>query len=214
MQRNRFFATHTRQLVLAAAFCCASNTWADNTWNYRQEHDRLNNQTYSIALSPLPRRDLYDELKLEIVCKDNTLLVAIAADSLIASQGSKFDLEYQIDKQAPVTLQMQTFPDSKRKGYTKDEAKPMVDAILTGRDAVFIRVKTMIREVLSGSIPLQDAAAPIQHVLSDCGLSAPADTDNAQAYSLADFERDFKQLTPAQQQQVLGRLQKMIAELK
>jgi len=212
MQRNRFFGTCAQQLMLTAILCCPLQALPANTWSYHQENDRLNNQTYSVALSPMPRRDLYDELKLEILCRDKSLQVAIDADSLIASQGSQFDVEYQIDKQAPVTIQMRTFPDSKRRGYTDDEAKRLVDALLTGRDAVFIRVKTMIREVLSGSIPLQGAAKPVQQVLADCGLSAPVNADSEPAYSLTDFERDFNQLTPAQQQQVLGRIKKIIMD--
>ncbi|MDP2901765.1 MAG: hypothetical protein Q8N96_01455 [Methylovulum sp.] len=210
MQRNRYFSTYTLMLL----FCSPFPALAANTWRYHQESDRLNNQAYSVTLSPMPRRDLYDGLKLEIVCRDNALQVAIDADSLIASQGSKFELEYQIDKQAPVTIQMRTFPDSKRRGYTNDEAKHLIDAILTGQDAIFIRVKTMIREVLSGSIPLQDAAKPIQQVLSDCGMSAPTNADKASAYNLTDFEREFNQLTPAQQQQVLGQLKKIIKDVK
>jgi len=214
MQCNRFFSTGICSLVLVTILCCPFQGWAANTWSYRQENDRLNNQTYSVALSPMPRRDLYDELKLEIICRDKHLQVAINADSLIASQGSQFDVEYQIDKQAPVTIKMRTFPDSKRRGYTNDEAKQLVDAILTGRDSVFIRVKTMIRETLSGAIPLQDAAQAVQQVLSDCGMAVPADAGSEPAYSLADFVRDFNQLTPAQQQPVLERIKKILTDLQ
>jgi len=213
MQCKRFFSTGICALVFAT-LCGPVQGWAANTWSYRQENDRLNNQTYSVALSPMPRRDLYDELKLEIICRDKHLQVAINADSLIASQGSQFDVEYQIDKQAPVTIKMRTFPDSKRRGYTNDEAKQLVDAILTGRDSVFIRVKTMIRETLSGAIPLQDAAQAVQQVLSDCGMAVPADTGSEPAYSLADFVRDFNQLTPAQQQPVLERIKKILTDLQ
>ncbi len=210
MQRNRYFST----CILVLLCFNPRQLYAANTWSYHQENDRLNNQTYSVTVSPLPRRDLYDELKLEVICRDNALQVAIDADSLIASQGSKFELEYQIDKQAPVLIQMRTFPDSKRRGYTNDEAKRLIDAILTGQEAIFIRVKTMIREVLSGSIPLQDAAKPVQQILSDCGMSATSQADNAAVYRLTDFEREFNQLTSTQQQQVLDQLKKIIKEVK
>lgn len=214
MQCNRFFSTGICSLVLVTILCCPFQGWAANTWSYHQENDRLNNQTYSVALSPMPRRDLYDELKLEIICRDKHLQVVINADSLIASQGSQFDVEYQIDKLPPMSIQMRTFPDSKRRGYTNDEARRLVDAMLTGRDSVFIRVKTMIRETLSGAIPLLDAVQALQQVLSDCGMAVPANTGSEPAYSLAGFERDFNQLTPAQQQQVLERIKKILMDLQ
>jgi branched-chain amino acid transport system ATP-binding protein len=56
-------------------------------------------------------------------------------------------LEYQIDKKTPVTVQMKTFPDSKRKGYSNESAKRMADDMLTGQ-AIFIRVTTMIDKEL------------------------------------------------------------------
>ena len=121
---------------------------ADNTWSYHQESDSLTNQTYSFAQSPLPRPGLYDNIMLEIVCKENKLQAVIDADDLIASQNSSFDLEYQIDKKSPVPVPMKTFPDSKRKGYTIEFAKRIADDMLTGQ-AIFIRVNTMIRTVLS-----------------------------------------------------------------
>lgn len=214
MQYNSFSGICIQRLMLAVIFCCPLQGLAANAWVYQQENDRLNNQTYSVALSPMPRRDLYDELKLEIICRENALQVAIDADSLIASQGSQFELEYQIDKQAPVTIQMRTFPDSKRRGYTNESAKLMIDAILTGRDAVFIRVKTMIRDVLSGSIPLQDAIKPVQQVLSDCGMSASTSADSEPAYSLTDFERDFNKLSSSQQQQALSHIKKIMTDLQ
>ena len=40
----------------------------------------------------------YDNIMLEIVCKENKLQVVIDAENLITSQGSSFDLEYQIDE--------------------------------------------------------------------------------------------------------------------
>ncbi|MEI7997571.1 MAG: hypothetical protein WCH01_22005, partial [Methylococcaceae bacterium] len=124
---------------------------ADNTWSYHQESDSSSNKTYSFAQSPLPRPGLYDDIMLEIVCKENKLQALIEADDLIASPGSRFNLEYQIDKQTPVTVEMKTLPDSKRKGYTEEFAKHMADDLLTGQ-AVFIRVNTMLRTVLSISI--------------------------------------------------------------
>ena len=135
--------------------------------------------------------------------------VSVDADSLIASQGSDFDFEYQIDKNPPVTLQMKTFKDSKRKGYTEDYAKRIVDDLLTGQ-SVFIRINTMIRKVLSAVMPLKNAADPIKHVVADCGLSD--NTASEPAYSLGEFERAFVQLPLAQQQQVLSEIKKIIME--
>jgi len=71
---------------------------ADNVWSYHQESDSLTNQTYSLAQSPLPQPGLYDDMMLEIVCKENKLQAVIDTNDLIASQSSRFSLEYQIDK--------------------------------------------------------------------------------------------------------------------
>jgi hypothetical protein len=145
---------------------------------------------------------------LDVACKENKLQVIIEADVLIASQGSAFDVEYQIDKQAPVKIQLRTFPDSKRKGYTEEQAKQMGDALLSGQ-SVFIRVNTLIRRVLSGEMPLNDAVTPIKQVYADCGLTA----DNAHAtdYSLVNFTDDFNKLSVEQQQQVLSKLKGIMA---
>ena len=196
-----------QRLILALLMSCPFNVFAANTWSYHQENDRLSNRTYSFALSPLPTRGLYDNLRLEILCKDNVLQVSADADSLIASQGSAFDFEYQIDKNPPVTLQMKTFPDSKRKGYTEEYAKRIIDDLLTGQ-AVFIRINTMIQKVLSAAMPLENAEEPIKQVMADCGLNATAEP----AYSLSEFEQDFGKLPPEQQQQVLSKIKKIIME--
>jgi hypothetical protein len=184
---------------------------AINSWTYHQENDRLTNRNYSFTRSPMPRTDLYDDLRLDVACKENKLQVIIEADVLIASQGSAFDVEYQIDKQAPVNIQLRTFPDSKRKGYTEEQAKQIADALLSGQ-SIFIRVNTMIRRVLSGEMPLNDAATPIKQVYADCGLTA----DNTQAtdYSLVNFTVDFNKLSAEQQRLVLSKLKGIMAELR
>jgi hypothetical protein len=186
------------------------NASAANNWTYHQENDRLTNLSYSFARSPMPRTDLYDDLRLDIACKENKLQVMVEADVLIASQGSAFEVEYQIDKHAPVKIQMRTFPDSKRKGYTEEQAKQMGDAILSGQ-SIFIRVNTMIRRVLSGEMPLNDATAPIKQVYTDCGL---ADDDvNTAEYSLVKFTEDFSKLSLEQQREVLAKLKSMMTSL-
>ncbi len=190
----------------------ASQSWAVEQWSYLETADPSTNRSYSIARSPLPRRDLYDDLRLELVCKDNKLLAVIDSDILIASQGSNFDVEYQIDKQAPVKIQMRTFPDSKRKGYNDAQAKTVADALLSGQ-SVFIRVTTMIRRVLSGSIPLDGVVEPVKHVLADCGGVTQNQAPVTETpYSLTDFEQAFGQLSPAQQQRILSQIQKLMAE--
>jgi len=213
MKHSRFFGNSTPAIMLALLIACPLNAWADNTWSYHQESDRLTNRTYSFAQSPMPRRGMYDNIKLGIVCKENKLQVVIDAENLIASQGSNFDLEYQIDEKAPVTLQMKTFPDSKRKGYTDEFAKRIADDMLTGQ-AIFIRVKTMIKKVLSSSIPLDNAAEPIKHVLADCGLGASNNVTSEPTYNLAEFEQEFSQLSLDQQRQVLAKLKKIMLEVR
>jgi len=197
-------------LILALLAFCPFSVFADDIWSYSQETDKLNNRTYSFARAPLPPRGLYDNIRLEIVCKDNVLQVVVDADSLIASQGRPFDFEYQIDKNPAVTIQMKTFPDSKRKGYTEEYAKRIVDDLLTGQ-TIFIRINTMIRKVLSAAIPLESASEPVKHAVSDCGLSV-SDNTAGESYSLAEFEQEFAKLTLEQQQQVLIKIKKIIQE--
>jgi hypothetical protein len=213
MKYSRFIGNSTPAIGLALLIVCPLNALADNTWGYHQENDSLTNQTYTFAKSPLPRPGLYDNIMLEIVCKDNKLQAVIVADDLIASQGSRFDMEYQIDKQTPVAVPMKTFPDSKRKGYSEESAKRIADDLLTGQ-TVFIRVNTMIRTVLSSSMPLDNAAEPIKHVLADCGLNATDNSAGEPAYSLSGFEQEFSKLSVEQQQQVLAKIKKIMLELK
>jgi hypothetical protein len=209
MKYRRFFGSHAQTIILELLIVLPVNALADNTWSYHQENDQLTNQAYSFAQSPLPRPGLYDNIRLEIVCKENKLQAVIDADNLIASQGSNFDLEYQIDKKTPVTIQMKTFPDSKRKGYSDDFAKRIADDMLTGQ-TIFISVTTMIRRVLSTSIPLDNAAEPIKHVFADCGLGLSA---SESVYSLTQFEKEFGQLSPEQQQQVLLKIKQILMEI-
>jgi len=201
------FGKTAHQLILALLIFSPLTVSAANTWSYHQESDRLSNRTFSFALSPMPPRGLYDNIRLEVVCKDNTLQVVIDADSLIASQGSTFDFEYQIDKNPPVKLQMETFKDSKRRGYTEKQAKRIVDDLLAGQ-SIFIRVNTMIRTVLSAAMPLENATEPVKHVVADCGFNV----SNEPSYSLTEFEQELGKLPSEQQQQVLGKIKQIIME--
>lgn len=199
-------------LKLSLLFLMPMSVLAANGWNYVQESDRLTNRNYSVARSPLPRHDLYDNMRLEVVCKDNTLQVIIEADSLIASQDSRFDVEYQIDQKPPIKIQMTTYKDSKRRGYTSEYAQTLVADMLTGQ-TVFIRVNTLIRDVLSGAFPLDDALKPLTQVLDDCGIASSHHSGIDQTYQLADFEQDFGKLNAAQQQQLLDKIKKLIMEI-
>jgi len=212
MKPSSFSGKIINRIIFAFLIACSFNALAANNWSYHQESDRQTNRTYSFARSPLPTRGLSDDIKLEIVCKDNKLQVVIETDSLIASQNSTFDVEYQIDKKPPVTIQMRTFKDSKRKGYSDDYGKRIADDILTGK-SIFIRVHTLIKKVLSGSMSLENAAEPITRVFSDCGLTVADNVTSEPAYSLPEFEQEFNKLSPEQQQQVLGRIKKMMMEM-
>jgi len=212
MRLGSFFGKTIKRIILASLIFCSFSALADNTWSYHQESDRLTNRTYSLARSPMPTRGLYDDIKLEIICKDNNLQAVVDADSLIASQNSAFDVEYQIDKKTPVTIQMRTFKDSKRKGYSNEHAKRIADDILIGQ-SIFIRVQTIIKKVLSGSMSLENAAEPVKHVLADCGLIVADNVASEPTYSLSEFEQAFNKLSPEQQQQVLDKLKKMMMEM-
>lgn len=201
---------HPLRVILSVAMLQSIDAFAAEAWTYLQASDPGTNRSYSKVRSPMPRLDLYDDLRLEVMCKENKLQVVVDSDILIASQGSNFDFEYQIDKQPSVKIQMRTFPDSKRKGYTEEQAKSIIDAMLTGQ-AVFIRVNTMIRRVLSGSIPLNGAAEPIKHVLADCGISANSAVAES-SYSLAEFEQALNKLSAEQQRQIMSKVRKLMTE--
>lgn len=215
MKCNCFFNRGIRLLIGAVCIFCPLPGLADSTWSYHKDTDRLSNLSYSVAQSPLPLRGLYDNIKLDILCKENKLQVVINADSLITSQGSPFTIEYQIDKRPPVTLVMKTFPDSKRKGYADKDAQRMAEDMLTGQ-AIFIRINTLIKKVLSTSISLENAADPITRILNDCGLdvTATANGPSHSDYSLAEFEQEFGRLSKEQQQQVLGKIKQILKEIR
>jgi hypothetical protein len=216
MKLCSFSGKWLQQLILLSSLGCSftADGATANTWSYHQETDRSSNETYSFAQSPNPHLDLYDNIKLVVFCKESKLQVVIDADDLIASQNRPFDVEYQIDKNAPQSLTMKTFPDSKRKGYTEEKAKQLIDDLLAGQTSIFIRVKTMIRTVLSVSIPLNDAVKPISQVYQDCKVALPDTTTmSTQDYSLADFQEAFNQLSKEQQQQVLNQIKKILMEL-
>lgn len=202
---SALFDKTASRFILALLIFCPINVFAANTWSYHQETDRLSNETYSFARSPLPPRGLYDYIRLEVICKKNTLQVAIDSHSLIASAGRAFDFEYQVDNKPPVTLQMTTFKGSKRRGYTEDYAQRIVNDLLTGK-SLFIRVNTMIRKVLSAAIPLENADESIRRVVSDCGLGLSDNATDEPDYTLSEFQQDFDKLPSGQQQQVLRKL--------
>jgi hypothetical protein len=213
MKFSSCFGKIIQGIMLAFLIFYSLNALSAEKWSYEQTRDTLSNLTYSFAKSPLPPRGLYDNIRMEIVCKNNTLQVVVDAYSFITSQGRPFDFEYQIDNSTPISIQMKTFNDSKRRGYTEDQAKRIANDMLTGQ-SVFIRVNTMLGAVLSGKISLENAQASIKQVFSDCGLM-PSETGASQetGYSLADFEREFNKLTHERQQQVLNEIKKIISEI-
>jgi hypothetical protein len=202
------FAIHLVLLIF-----CPAKVLADNSWTYQQETDKSSNRTYTFAQSPMPAQGMYDNMRLQIICNQNKLQFAIEAENLIASQDRYFDVEYQVDKRTPVTLQMKTFPDSKRKGYTFEHAKRITDDMLTGQ-TVFLRITTMIKKLLSSSISLNGAEDPIKHVLADCGFNNSINQNDNASYNLKDFEADFSKLNPKQQEQVLEKIKTMMLELR
>ena len=213
MNHRHFLKPRTLGQLIALLLACQSDVWADNNWSYHQNSDSLTNQTYSFAQSPLPRPGLYDDMMLEIICQENKLKAVIEADDLITSQGNRFNVEYQIDKKTPVNIQMKTFADSKRKGYTEEFSVRLAEDLLTGQ-AVLLRVNTMLRTVLTISIPLDNAAEPIKKVFADCGVNLSDKNAKKPDYSLSDFEQDFGKLSLEQQQELLSNIKKLIPTIK
>jgi hypothetical protein len=213
MNHRHFLKPHALSKITALLLACSCHAWADNNWSYHQNSDSLTNQTYSFAQSPLPRPGLYDDMMLEIICQENKLKAIIEAEDLITSQGNRFNVEYQIDKKTPVNIQMKTFADSKRKGYTEEFSVRLAEDLLTGQ-SVLLRINTMLRTVLTISIPLDNAVEPIKKVFADCGLSFSDKNNNKPNYSLSDFEQDFGKLSLEQQKEVLNDIKKVIPTIK
>jgi len=201
----------SNRLILAVLATLPLTTKADNIWSYHQEIDNLSNQSFSYAQSPLPLPGLYDYLKLELICKGNTLQATIEANDLITSQSKSFNVDYQIDKMPSITIAMKTFPDSKRKGHSEEFAKKLAEDLLTGQ-TLFVHVNTIIRTVLSSSLPLTNADIAVKRVLSDCKISTS--NENKTTYSLAEFEQSLSQLPIDKQQRVLAELKKIMADIK
>ena len=122
-------------------------------------------------------------------------------------------IDYQIDKMPAITIAMKTFPDSKRKGYTEEFAKQLAGDLLAGQ-TLFIQVNTIIRTVLSSSMPLTNAELTIKQVLADCNLSTVNGKATASTYSLSEFEQSFRQLPLDKQQRVLAELKKIMADFQ
>lgn len=175
---------------------------SQETWTYTQTKDAASNQIVSVARSPVPRLDLYDKLRLEAVCKDNKLQMVVDSDILIASQGSEFDFEFQIDQLEFQKIKMRTYPDSKRRAFNEANARSFAEALASGSNG-FIRFNTMIRRLLSASISLQGASEAIQRVFNDCGQSLNNKSPN---YTFEDFSREYHQLPPEVQQRILQKL--------
>lgn len=213
MNHRHFLKPHALSKITALLLACSCHAWADNNWSYHQNSDSLTNQTYSFAQSPLPRPGLYDDMMLEIICQENKLKAIIEAEDLITSQGNRFNVEYQIDKKTPVNIQMKTFADSKRKGYTEEFSVRLAEDLLTGQ-SVLLRINTMLRTVLTISIPLDNAVEPIKKVFADCGLSFSDKNNNKPNYSLSDFEQDFGKLSLEQQQELLSNIKKLMPTIK
>jgi hypothetical protein len=186
----------------------AENAQEMESWTYHKGWDKLTNLNYSFVRSPMPKRGLYDNIRLEVLCKDNQLQLVTDSSNLITSQGREFDFEYQIDKKPPVPLKMKTFTDTKRRGFTNDQVERIIGELLSG-ESVFIRINTIISTVLSAVIPLDGVAGPIQQVMTDCGIPTNKTTEQS-TYQLADFERDFNALSPEQKAQALEQMKKIM----
>jgi len=197
-----------------------TNGVADNAWNYHHETDRLTNLSNSYALSPLPSLNLYDDIRLEVACKNNDIRVNVNTKNLIASQDRKFDLSYQVDKSPSVSVQMKTYPDSKRKGYAVEQSANIIQDLLTGKESIFLRITTITKKVLSGAISLEGAQQSIKKVVADCSVDQGAtgtSGDKSYAeddYDLATFEKDFQQLSADQQKHLLMQIKLWLAEPK
>ena len=180
------------------------------TWAYHKEWDQLNNLNFSLVRSPMPKRGLYDDIRLEIICEDGKLHLVAETNSLITSQNRDFEVEYQIDKKPPVTIKLRTFKDNKRRGYTDGQVDRIAGEFMSGQ-SVFIRINTIINTVLSAAIPLRDASGPIHQILADCGIVQDK-TQTQQSYSLTEFEQDFGKLSTDRQRRVLDKIRNIMSD--
>jgi hypothetical protein len=197
-------------LIVFAASVTAETGQEMEAWTYHKEWDKLNNLNFSLVRSPMPKRDLYDNIRLEIICKDNKLQLVTETSSLITSQGREFDFEYQIDKKPPAVIKLRTFKDKKTRGYSNEQIDRIVGEFLSGQ-SIFIRINTIISTVLSAEITLADASGPIRQVLADCGI-VQGITPIQQAYTLVEFERDFAKISTEQQGQVLDKIKTIMSD--
>jgi hypothetical protein len=210
MKLHRYLAKLNLFSRVIGLLLIAPAGYAENTWTFTQANDPLNNRVITSVVAPRSLDGVYDNIKLSLVCSDNKLQVALNSDALITSQGSFFDVEYQIDKNVPVKIRMQTFPDSKRKGFTDEYAKAMLDSMLSG-NTLFLKVNTMIRKVLTTAIPLDGASPVLNKVLTAC--AGTAETKSAPTYSFEVFAQEFNALSPDKQQLALQKIKMLMQEL-
>jgi hypothetical protein len=209
------FKSHLiRQSLWLILLALPLNLYAETSkWTYQKEQDSLTNQTFSYARSPLPARGQYDNIRVEIVCKQNKLQFVVDGGSLIASQNETFSMDYQIDQRPAIALTLQTFPDSKQQGFTEANVNQIVAEVLSGQ-SIFIRINTMIQKVLTGLISLNDASTPIQQVLADCGVNNVKQSGHEPEYSMEQFQQDFKQVPSNKQAQLLQKIKGLFQEFK
>ena len=212
VQRSRFGRIMGVFLMASTTSVVAETQQEMNSWTFHHEWDKLNNVRYTLARSPLPQHGLYDRLRMEVVCKENKLQFVLDANSLLASKGRAFEFEYQINKRTPVTIMLRGASD-KRHGYTDENVDKIAQDMLNGQ-TIFIRAHTMIRKVLTSLISLEGAEQPIQQVLLDCGVNLSAKDSEQSAYSLADFEHDYKSLSLDQQRQILEQIKAIFDDMR
>ena len=200
------------QWVYFASVSLAETLQERSVWAYHKEWDKLNNLNFSFVRSPMPKLGPYDNIRLEIVCKNNKLQLVAETGGLITSQNREFGFEYQIDKNPPVLIKLRTFKDSKSRGYTEEQIERIVGEIISGQ-SIFVRINTIISTVLTADITLKGASEPIQQVLSDCGVVF-GEKPVEKAYSLTEFEQDFSESSPEQQRKVLSQIKQIMSSIR
>lgn len=181
-------------------------------WIYKQDADKFTDSKYSYAAGFAFDYKYNNDFTVSFRCSNSQIRFEINADTLINSKNDEFSFSYRVDKRTPREIKMRTYTNDGQGGYTYSNIKGIANDILGGHN-IFVRAITWNNEYLDAKISLSGSDNAIKKVFSDCNTSLNSSlNDTDPKYSLNDFNKAFKKLTPAQQKELLLKLKTIMSE--
>ena len=188
----------------------SSSSVEANSWVYKQDSEKLTDKQYSYAFGYASDYEYNNDFTVSFQCSDGKVRFEINVDKMIESKGKEFSFAYRVDYHKAREITLRTFSNNSEGGYTYDNVQQIAQDMIGG-NKMFVRAITWNNNYLEANIYLAGADSAIRKVFSDCGVSLDSTTKSPKSsYSLNDFTKKFKKLTPANQQKVLNDLQELI----